>query len=284
MNSNPCPLKFGQAIAMLALFLAFQTAIVIPAMIVLSALRGGMTTDTTVLAVANGLAMVPTVWLGSLICRRPWRQLIAFGPMPWRLVPVALLMGLGGFVLCSEVENMTRMVLPMPRVMVEIFKRMFDVTGAPVGAAIALIVVAPCTEEPICRGWVLGSLLPKWRPWKAIVVSGLIFGLMHMNPWQFFYASVLGFVLGWLYWRTGSVWLCAFVHALNNGLSWFFSYFNPEIQGLTTGGYGDRPQFQAWWLDVAAAVVLVLGIWLLHKQTPAPPPIVPEPELPPIIP
>ena len=275
--------SFGQAIAMLAMFLAFQSLIATPIVLVSSALHRALTVDTTLVALANSLAMVPTVWLGSLICKQPWRQLIAFGPRPWRLVPTVALMCLGGFVLCSEVENMTRMILPMPKVVAEFFSDLFDVTQNPLSAAFALVMVAPFTEEPICRRWVLGSLLPSWKPWKAIAVSGVVFGLMHMNPWQFFYASVLGFILGWVYWRTRSVWLCVFLHALNNGISWLLSYCQPEIPGFT-GSYGDAARFQPWWLDTTGALVFVLGAWLLQKQTPVPPRVVAVPPLPPIIP
>lgn len=268
---------------MLAMFLSFQSLIALPIVLGSLALHGSMDVDTTLLAVANSLAMVPTVWLGSVICKQPWRRLIGFGPKSWRLLPAVGLMGLGGFLMCSEVENMTRMLLPMPKFVADIFGKMFDVTQNPFGAALALVVVAPLTEETVCRRWVLGSLLPRWKPWKAIALSGVIFGLMHMNPWQFFYASVLGFILGWLYWRTRSLWLCVFVHAFYNGTSWVFAYCQPDIPGLTSGGYDGTPQFQPWWLDAAAVTVFAGGAWLFQKQTSAPPPLMEAPPLPPII-
>lgn len=284
MNSDDKP-HFGQAVAMLALFIAFQTIFAVPVVAILSAIRGTMTVDMTLVGIANAAAMIPTVWLGSIICKKPWRDLIRFGPIPWRLIGAVLLTGLGGFVLCSEVENVTRMVLPMPRAVAHVFRKMFAPDANPVGALLALVIVAPLTEELICRGWVLRSLLPRMAAWKAIALSGVIFGLMHMNPWQFFYASVLGLILGWIYYRTRSLWLVVFLHAFNNGTSWGLSYFQPEIPGLTTGLFESAAQFQPWWLDLTALMVFLAGVFLFKLQTPMPPQLPPSViETPPVLP
>ena len=60
-----------------------------------SATHHPLRADTTLLAVANGLAMIVAVWLGAVICNLPWQQLMTFGPLRWRLVPAVILMGLG---------------------------------------------------------------------------------------------------------------------------------------------------------------------------------------------
>src|SRR5262249_23105781 len=174
------------------------------------------------LAVESAASMAGTVWLATRILRVSWRSLLTFGLMPWRLVPAVVLMGLGSCVLCSEVGNLTRMVLPMPDFIAKIFNQLAESARDPVGAALALVVVAPLSEELLCRNWILGSLLGRLRPWRAIGLSALIFGAMHLNPWQFLYATLLGMSFGWIFWRTGAIWLCVLAHGLNNGLAWLF--------------------------------------------------------------
>lgn len=56
-------------------------------------------------------------------------------------------------------------------------------------------------------------------PNGRFLVSALIFGIVHGNPVQMFFASILGLVLGWVYYRTGSLLPCMLMHFINNGTS-----------------------------------------------------------------
>lgn len=83
-------------------------------------------------------------------------------------------------------------------------------------------IFAPIFEEVIFRGIILrGMLNAKVTPIAAIVISGLIFGSAHLNPWQFVGAGLLGAIFGYVYYRTKSLALPIILHALNNSLSYF---------------------------------------------------------------
>ena len=58
-------------------------------------------------------------------------------------------------------------------------------------------------------------MMPR-RPWVCIVVSALIFGLIHLNPVQMVFGSLYGLLLGWLFWRTRSLLPGIVVHVTNN--------------------------------------------------------------------
>jgi len=60
------------------------------------------------------------------------------------------------------------------------------------------------------------NFLRIYSPVKSIVFSALLFGLMHINPWQAVNAFFGGIFIGWLYWRYRSIWLCMFIHAYYN--------------------------------------------------------------------
>jgi membrane protease YdiL (CAAX protease family) len=68
------------------------------------------------------------------------------------------------------------------------------------------------------RGLILTNLAPYGKG-MAIVTSALLFGLMHMNPAQFFYTTLMGIILGLIYVKTGSIWVCIAIHFANNAIA-----------------------------------------------------------------
>ncbi len=73
-------------------------------------------------------------------------------------------------------------------------------------------------EEIVHRGMLLKSLRPMGM-WKAIIFSGVLFGLLHLNIEQFFYATIIGVFLGFLTVMTNSIYPAMIVHFINNALS-----------------------------------------------------------------
>lgn len=85
---------------------------------------------------------------------------------------------------------------------------------------VSIAFVAPVVEEMLFRGAIEGELLRRWHnPSKAIFLSALLFGLVHLNPAQMPYAFCLGLLLGWLYYRTKSIVPGIVLHLVNNGTS-----------------------------------------------------------------
>ena len=80
---------------------------------------------------------------------------------------------------------------------------------------IYMVIIAPVTEEILCRGFVLNALAPVDRRF-ALVASSLIFGLMHGNLNQIFNGFLLGLVLGYIALKTGSVLPSICAHMLCN--------------------------------------------------------------------
>ncbi len=80
-----------------------------------------------------------------------------------------------------------------------------------------MVLVAPVFEEVLFRGGLLGTL-KKHGNWFAVIVSALLFGLAHVNIAQMLYATALGFMLGMMYVRAGSVVPCIVAHICINFL------------------------------------------------------------------
>ena len=82
---------------------------------------------------------------------------------------------------------------------------------------LALVVAGPFSEELVFRMGIQRHLMRhRMRPWVAIALTGLIFGVIHGNPAQIPGAVLFGFVLGWLYWRSGTIWTSVAAHVFNN--------------------------------------------------------------------
>ena len=82
---------------------------------------------------------------------------------------------------------------------------------------ISTAVIPGIVEEIMFRGIILTNLAPYGKG-MAIVASAFLFGLMHMNPSQFFYTTLMGITLGYIYVKTRSIWICMVIHFTNNAL------------------------------------------------------------------
>lgn len=95
---------------------------------------------------------------------------------------------------------------------------------------LAIGLLAPLSEEIVLRGAVLKKLLesPKLSPWVAIAISAVFFALIHMNPAQMPHAFVIGLLLGWMYWRTGSILPGVAYHWANNSMAYIIYNIYPD--------------------------------------------------------
>jgi uncharacterized protein len=95
-------------------------------------------------------------------------------------------------------------------------------TTALVVVTFLVTVMAPIAEEFFFRGYFFTALRAWKGPWVAAVITGVVFGAIHGGSAPLGYLvplSLFGFGLCLLYWRTGSLYPCMSLHALNNSLA-----------------------------------------------------------------
>ncbi|MDE5561295.1 MAG: CPBP family intramembrane metalloprotease [Bacteroidaceae bacterium] len=96
---------------------------------------------------------------------------------------------------------------------------MMELCRDPWGVA-AIAVAAPVAEELMFRHGIMGHMLRNGCSVRvSLLVSSLLFGLIHINPAQVFFAVPMGVLLGMLYWRSGSVLWPVALHVLNNSVA-----------------------------------------------------------------
>ena len=80
---------------------------------------------------------------------------------------------------------------------------------------VAMVIIGPIVEELIFRK-ILIDRLSIYGDKMAIIFSSIAFGLMHGNLYQFFYAALLGLLLGYVYASTRNLKYTIYIHMIVN--------------------------------------------------------------------
>ena len=176
-------------------------------------------------------AIVPSLILGFvLMAAFLWRKGYLKGTRLWNITTFAflgwsILLGMSLIFLIDILMSL----LNVP----DFLETSFDIIESGWIGILAVAIIGPVLEEMLFRGAITKELLKQYEPLKAILISGLIFGIFHLNPAQIFPAMLIGFVLAWLYWRTGSLVPGILIHIVNNSLSCYLSITYPDTSDIT---------------------------------------------------
>jgi hypothetical protein len=152
---------------------------------------------------------------------RSWMQ-----TRPWMVLTWAVLLSLGSILPSERLVELLQMEMP------EQVEKMFEeVMKKPVGYVV-IGILAPFAEEVVFRGAILRKLLgmmeEKWH-WVAIAISAAIFGFVHLNVPQGIHAFLIGLLLGWMYYRTGSILPGILFHWVNNSVAFIMFNLMPQM-------------------------------------------------------
>ena len=131
-------------------------------------------------------------------------------------------------------------------------------------AIITVAIVPAICEELLFRGMVLNGLRSKGK-WVAILISALVFALMHSNIEQLPYTFMLGVVLGYIAYETGSIIPSIVMHTFNNTIVLVTMYLQQNAIWDLNIAFTNIVALDAIiWLVIA--IVLVLGaFWVISK-------------------
>lgn len=132
-------------------------------------------------------------------------------------------------------------------------------------AIVTTVILAPLLEELLCRGIILRGMLKHTSSFMAIFWSALIFAVIHLNPFQAVPAFLLGILMGWVYYKTGSLKLTILMHFTNNLLSMLISWYFP-MASTTDSFKAILPPDTYWAVTGGGALVLILGLVILGNS------------------
>jgi membrane protease YdiL (CAAX protease family) len=132
---------------------------------------------------------------------------------------------------------------------------------------VTVMVAAPIGEELFFRGFAQPALQRSWGPVAAVIVSGAMFALIHLDPVGFLGLWEIGILLALLRYGTGSLWPSIVCHAVNNGIagvSFLFGWEDPSVP---------PPPWLLWLGGALLLIGLVAAAAVLARDRP------PAPEL-----
>jgi len=149
-----------------------------------------------------------------------------------------------------------QLLLPKPEELDQYFKNRFPPN---VISFMHLVILGPFLEEILFRGIILDNLTKKYSSLKALLWSSLMFGVYHLNPWQFVDGVLAGLFLGWIYVSFNSLPLTILVHIINNLISYIL-YFIASQSPLTIA-----PLFNGYLLFFIRLLFFIIGIYIIVK-------------------
>ncbi|NOY07023.1 MAG: CPBP family intramembrane metalloprotease [Chlorobi bacterium] len=125
------------------------------------------------------------------------------------------------------IGSLVNRLFPVPEKIQALNNALFTAqTPLELGWIIMVVAVTPAIcEEVLFRGYVQRTL-ERRIGWKSIIVVGLMFGLYHMNPLGLVNLSLIGFLLGYLFYRSGSLVPTIVSHFTNNLLAVLMLYLS----------------------------------------------------------
>ena len=164
------------------------------------------------------LYYIPVLFIAALLCRMEKKRLgDAFGFH--RAKPATLLLTV---VICYAMHSVSHLISSLTNLL---FPSFFAIAGNQLlgdsflVSFIGVAIIPALFEEFVVRGGMLNSYLGAGRQRSAILLTAFLFGLMHMNPTQFFYCFIMGIVLALLFVLTDSIWPGILFHFINNAMA-----------------------------------------------------------------
>lgn len=170
-----------------------------------------------ILLISDGLIAI------SLLILRYCRIREMFTLVPKQAFVLSLVMAISALF----AFDMLFQVLDIP----DIFEQQFqDMTKSWAGF-IGICIVGPIMEEIMMRRVIMTEISKvTGHVWWGIIISAAIFAVIHGNPIQMVFALPAGIIFGWLYHKTGSLFVPICIHIINNTISFFAIKFNLDLQ------------------------------------------------------
>jgi sodium transport system permease protein len=181
--------------------------------------------------------------------------------------PATVLLFAGGWLLVLELASLQNLVTPFPVEFLKRFETFFHQLGLlSLPRALLVVAILPgICEELLCRGFILHALKARFGKSGTIVLTAVIFSLLHMDTYRLLPTAALGFMLGWLVIETGSILPAMLGHALNNSLSFLVYKFQDQFNQISWLRE-DTTQWLPWYAVLTGILLITVGVIWIKKS------------------
>ncbi len=212
--------------------------------------------------IGYNVSMALVIWIAWRIKPSSWEKFLYFDRIRPILYVILLPLALS---LNVALDPLTT-AIPMPEYIEKLFAML---TQRDIWTFLTVGITGPILEEVLFRGIILDGFLGRYKPGKAIFWSAFLFGLFHLNPWQFIPAFLIGLLLGYIYLKTRSLIPAIAIHMINNSFSYLMVYiFGEDVQSYRDIFTGSGPYLI--FLGMALLIFLLFLGWLIMTIRKAP--------------
>ncbi len=212
--------------------------------------------------VGQSFMLIPLI--SFLISKKePLIKRLRINPVSSETIKLTTMFSIGLIILSDEFDRLIQVFIPSPNYIVDLNNLLQpeSVFGY-ILLIIAIAIIAPIGEELLFRGFLQQFLEQHWKDiTRAILITSLFFSIIHMNPYWFIQIYILGIMLGFLSWKTNSIFPPLILHALNNGTALLFSFIDPEKSSWYLWNNHVAP-----WILLLAIVLVYTGFVGLNKS------------------
>jgi sodium transport system permease protein len=170
----------------------------------------------------------------------------------------ALLIGLSAWLVVGLVAEW---ILPAPKAVVDSLRHAIAPTDGGRGTLLTLLLMAvtpAICEEALFRGPILRGLTTRFSPAVAAILTGLLFGIFHADPWRLLPTAVLGVALSGIALASDSIVPAMAAHFVNNACLIILARLNADDTDALAAS-------TKLLLGTLGAVILAIGVRLMAR-------------------
>ena len=202
----------------------------------------------------QGFILVPPLYY-LIIKQRPVLESLRIKIVSRETIQYSLLFSVGVLIIIDTLDRIIHQIIPTPDYIIDLSKIMQpDSMLGYVFLFLAVVIVAPISEEVVFRGFLQKFLEDHWKDiTRAVLVTSLFFAMIHFNPFWTIQIYILGVVLGFLAWKTKSVIPSIMLHSLNNGAAYILSIFDNIDLNIYL------------WNNQVSPIFIVIAVYFIYK-------------------
>ncbi|MEQ1825612.1 MAG: ABC transporter permease subunit/CPBP intramembrane protease [Pirellula sp.] len=146
------------------------------------------------------------------------------------------------------------------------------ISSTPLWAVLLVLAVFPAVcEELVFRGFLFAGLSRNGGHIRAILATAVLFGMSHGVLQQTITASVMGVLIGWLAYRTGSVACTIVFHTVHNSISMILASHSSRGSNVSSWlvwaieQQDGRLEYSAIWCTLSVGVAITLLAWIATR-------------------
>ncbi len=222
------------------------------------------------------LFFVPTVVYAAICHKKPFNHLGFKHSITIKQAAIVIIIMLSALPLVGILSELTEK-LPFSKATFDKFKAAEDAYNKQVEIigrmnnfsdyllSLFMLALLPAVfEETLFRGGIQNLLSRWWKmPILAVIITSAVFSAVHGSYLGFLSRFVLGFILGWMYYRTGNLWLNIIAHGFYNGTAVTILYVT-KLNNPKADLSKSDPQFPLW--TALASVIALYGLFVLFEK------------------